>query len=213
MNKDFYDNAYAQGVTPWVIGGPQLAVVQAEREGWFTGPVLDLGCGAGENTIFLTRAGYETFGVDISEAAIDLARAKAVAEEVQPWFVVGDALRPAELELPARRWATVLDCALFHIFDAADRAAYVRSLAGLLEPGGHVVVLAMSTDGPHFGPEVDDEVIRAAFAEPDWEVEVLRPSSFRGRISHERETGITGLSIGDPLDVPARLARVRFRVR
>lgn len=211
MNKEFYDNAYASGVTPWVIDRPQPAVVEAERRGWFTGPVLDLGCGAGENTLFLSRAGYETSGVDIAEGAIELARARAAAEAVSPWFVVGDVLRPAELELPARRWATVLDCALFHIFDAAGRAAYVRSLAGLLEPGGHVVVLAMSTDGPHFGPEVDDEVIRAAFGRPDWEVEELLVSSFRGRISHERQTGITGLSIGDPLDVPARLARVRRR--
>ncbi|WP_089917745.1 class I SAM-dependent methyltransferase [Lentzea albida] len=209
MDKDFYDQAYASGVTPWVIGRPQPAIVEAEEKGWFTGPVLDLGCGTGENALFLSRAGYEAVGVDIAEGAIETARAKAAAEDVAPWFVVGDVLRPAELELPARRWATVLDCALFHVFDAAGRAAYVRSLAGLLEPGGHVVVLAMSTDGPHFGPEVDDEVVRAAFAEPEWSVEELLTSAFRGRISHERETGITGLRIGDPLDVPARLARVR----
>lgn len=123
--------------------------------------------------------------MDIAEGAIGQARAQAAAEDVAPWFVVGDVLRPAELELPARRWATVLDCALFHVFDAAGRAACVRSLAGLLEPGGHVVVLAMSTDGPHFGPEVDDEVVRAAFAEPEWSVEELLTSAFRGRISHE----------------------------
>ena len=122
---------------------------------------------------------------------------------------MGDALRLEEAGLPARAWSTVLDCALFHIFGAADRAEYVRSLAALLEPGAHVVVPAMCTDGPGFGPEVDDDVIRAAFRAPLWEVEDLRTSSFRGRISHRQETVITGLSAGDPLDVPARLARVR----
>ncbi len=53
--KALFDDAYRDGTPPWVIGEPQPAVVALEREGWVRGKVLDIGCGAGEHTILLTR--------------------------------------------------------------------------------------------------------------------------------------------------------------
>ncbi|MFZ0214993.1 MAG: class I SAM-dependent methyltransferase, partial [Candidatus Dormiibacterota bacterium] len=61
-----FDEIYAAGTAPWVIGEPQPAIVQLEREGAIRGRVLDAGCGAGEHTILLTRLGYDVLGVDAS---------------------------------------------------------------------------------------------------------------------------------------------------
>ena len=41
--------------------------------------ILDAGCGAGRNLVFLLREGYEVFGVDADAHAIDAVRRMAQA--------------------------------------------------------------------------------------------------------------------------------------
>ncbi|WP_018333800.1 class I SAM-dependent methyltransferase [Actinomycetospora chiangmaiensis] len=204
-----FDDAYRAGDPPWVIGAPQPAIVDLERDGGIVGPVLDLGCGAGEHTVLLARLGYDVLGADASPAAVDRARATAAAAGVEAAFVVADAFDPARLG----RFATVLDSALLHVFDADDRARYARALTDVVEPGGRVVVLALSTRGPGFGPQIDDDAVTAAFAESDWRVESLGPATYRGRVTHPDQGRVTGAAMGDLVDLPAVLARVRRRER
>ncbi|WP_433798877.1 class I SAM-dependent methyltransferase [Actinomycetospora sp. CA-084318] len=200
-----FDEAYRIGEPPWVIGEPQPAVVELERAGGIVGPVLDLGCGAGEHAVLLARHGYDVLAADASPTAVDQARDRARASGVDVSFVVADAFDPAGLG----RFATVLDSALFHVFDAADRARYARALTTVVEPGGQVLVLALSTRGPGFGPQIDDEDVDAAFTGPDWRVEDLRPSTYRGRVTHPDQAAGTGAGVGELVDLPAVLARVR----
>ncbi|NYD35235.1 class I SAM-dependent methyltransferase [Actinomycetospora corticicola] len=200
-----FDEAYRTGEPPWVIGAPQPAVVDLERTGAVVGPVLDLGCGAGEHTILLARLGYEVLGADASPAAVELARARARAAGVDASFVVADAFDPAGLG----RFATVLDSALFHVFGAEDRARYAAALTDVVEPGGRVVVLALSTRGPGFGPQIDDDDLTAAFRTPDWHVEEVSTSTYRGRVTHAGQEASTGVALGELVDLPAVLARVR----
>ena len=84
-------------------------------------------------------------------------------------FVVGDVLRLEDLD---RRFASVIDSAVFHVFDDADRARYVASLASVVEPGGVLHLLAFSDKVPgDAGPRrVSQAELRAAFAD-GWEVE------------------------------------------
>ncbi len=200
-----FDEAYRTGEPPWVIGGPQPAVVDLERAGALVGPVLDLGCGAGEHTILLARLGYEVLGADASPTAVELARTRARAAGVDASFVVADAFEPSG----PGRFATVLDSALFHVFDADDQARYARTLTDIVRPGGQVVVLALSTRGPGFGPQIDDEDVPAAFRAPDWHVEDVTTSTYRGKVTHADQEAATGVAIGHLVDLPAVLARVR----
>jgi SAM-dependent methyltransferase len=200
-----FDEFYRSGEPPWVIGEPQPAVVELERAGGITGPVLDLGCGTGEHTILLSRLGYRALGADAAPAAVERARERARLAGVTAEFAVADALDPSGLG----RWATVLDSALFHVFDAADRARYARALTDVVAPDGQVVVLALSTRGPGFGPQIDDEAITTAFATPDWAVESLVESTYRGRVTHADQATATGRAIGELVDLPAVLARIR----
>jgi SAM-dependent methyltransferase len=200
-----FDESYRTGEPPWVIDEPQPAVVALERAGGITGPVLDLGCGTGEHTILLRLLGYRVLGVDAAPAAVERARERARLAGVAAEFAVGDAMAPAALG----QFATVLDSALFHVFDADDRARYARALADVVVPGGQVLVLALSTRGPGFGPQIDDDAVPAAFTAPAWTVETLQESTYRGRVTHDDQARTTGRALGELVDLPALLARVR----
>ncbi|MGH3671736.1 MAG: class I SAM-dependent methyltransferase, partial [Pseudonocardiaceae bacterium] len=198
-----FDQAYLTRTAPWVIGEPQPAVVALEREGWIRGSVLDAGCGTGEHTIQLSRLGYDVLGIDASERAIEQARRNAAEREVAARFAIADALDLGDEPF----YDTIVDSALFHIFNAPDRTRYVRSLHRVCRPGARVHLLALSDTGPGFGPQISDTVVREAFG-PGWIVEDLRSSRYRGVVG-ESHAAALGRSVGDLVDLPAWLARVR----
>ncbi|HYZ69270.1 MAG TPA: class I SAM-dependent methyltransferase, partial [Mycobacterium sp.] len=118
-------------------------------------------------------------------------------------FDVADAMNlPDE---PA--YQTIVDSALFHIFDDADRPRYVRSLHAAARPGGLVHVLALSDAGRGFGPQVSETDIREAFGE-GWVLEALDVTTYRG-IVQEAQADAIGLPVGTRVDEPAWLARAR----
>jgi SAM-dependent methyltransferase len=201
---DRFDEVYVRGGAPWVIGGPQPAVVELEAEGEFGGSVLDAGCGAGEHTIHLAARGYDVLGVDASAPAVVAALANATAHRVIARFAVADALR-----LPPRpRYDTVLDSALFHIFGPADRARYAASLHGACRPGAALHLLALADTGPVFGPRVGQQAIRDAFGE-GWVVERVDVSRYRGVVRRPEDAEAVGRPVGALVDLPAWLARIR----
>ena len=191
-----FDRAYASHTAPWVIDGPQPAVVALEAAGLVGGAVLDPGCGTAEHAIFLTRRGYAVTALDASPVAVAQARANAIRHGVPELTIeVGDARHLTGA------YDTVVDSALFHVFDDADRAAYVGSLARVCRSGALVHVLALSDEGPGFGPQIGRAVITDAFAGGAWQVEEVARSRYRGVVGAGGEHG----------DLPAWLARIRRR--
>ncbi|BBY17034.1 class I SAM-dependent methyltransferase [Mycolicibacterium litorale] len=201
--KSLFDDIYAGGAPPWVIGEPQPAIVELERRGAIRGAVLDAGCGAGEHTILLTERGHDVLGIDFSARAIELARRNAADRGVAARFEVADAMR---LDGDAR-FDTVVDSALFHVFDAADRLRYVDSLRKVCRPGAVVHVLALSDAGRGFGPQVSEDDIRTAFAD-GWRVEAVDTTTYRGVVGPAHADAL-GMPVGARVDEPAWLARVR----
>jgi SAM-dependent methyltransferase len=198
-----FDEAYVSRSAPWVIGEPQAAIVELERNGWIRGKVLDVGCGAGEHTILLTRLGYDVLGVDFAPHAIEHAREIAAEKGVEARFDVADAMNLGD----EPRYDTIVDSALFHIFHDVDRARYVRSLHGACRPDGLVHVLALSDAGRGFGPQVSETVIREAFAD-GWVLEALDTTMYRGIVG-EAHAEALGTPAGTIVDEPAWLARAR----
>ena len=134
---------YAEGIPPWQIDRPQPEVIRLIEQGKFESPVLDLGCGTGDNTIELARHGLVVKGLDAVPEALDRARKKTKQAGLKqsPEFVLGDALRLPESGLKAR---TVLDCALFHTFSDKERKDYIRGLEAVLSQGGRLHILSFS---------------------------------------------------------------------
>jgi SAM-dependent methyltransferase len=177
-----WDASYADGPAPWDTGGPQPAVVRVASRGGFAGRVLDAGCGTGENALHVAALGLPVLGVDVAETALALARRKAADRGIAAEFAPADAL---ELSRLGRRFDTVLDCGLFHTFDAGERSRYVASMASVTEPGGTLYLLCFSDEGPGTGPHpVARDELTAAFDE-GWDVVAVEPERVRTRFSDE----------------------------
>src|SRR4051794_39866636 len=122
--RQVFDAAYEGGAAPWEIGRPQDDVVRLHNRGGFKGKVLDVGCGTGENALFLASKGLEVLGIDRVPAAIEKARAKAEERKIACEFEVADALELAKLK---KTFDTVLDSGLFHVLSDEDRVKYAKA--------------------------------------------------------------------------------------
>jgi SAM-dependent methyltransferase len=179
-----WDASYQDGPAPWDIGRPQPAFVRLAAAGGCTGTVLDAGCGTGENALYVASLGLPVVGVDVAETAVAAARRKAAERGLDAEFAVADALA---LDRLGRRFDTVLDCGLFHSFDADERPRYVASLAAVTEHGGTVHVLCFSDQGPDVGPHpVGRDELRAPFdAGHGWNVRSIEVDRVQTRFHGE----------------------------
>ncbi len=180
---EIFERAYRDGLPPWEIGRAQHEFVALEEAGEIVGDVLDVGCGTGENALYLAGRGHEVWGVDAVPAAIERARQKAEERGVAATFLVADAL---DLSALGRTFETVIDSGLFHALSDADRPRFVRSLAQVLPPGGTCFMLAISdldSEGP-VSLRVTRQEIRTAFAD-GWRVDRIRPAAFESRVRPE----------------------------
>lgn len=176
MARDHFETIY-QGQPPWDVPGPQPAFVGLEEAGVIGSSVLDVGCGTGENALFLASRGHEVWGLDFVEVAIERATAKARQRGLNAHFEVGDALK---LSRGDRTFDTVIDCGLFHVFTDEERPLYVSGLADVVRPGGHVLLLCFSDEEPPGqGPRrVTHQEIRDAFRD-GWKVVEIRAARFQ----------------------------------
>jgi SAM-dependent methyltransferase len=171
-----WDGSYAGPSPPWDIGRPQPAFVRLADAGALTGSFLDAGCGTGEHTILAACYTARALGIDISPRAIEIARRKAVERGLDISFQVVDALRLVTL---GEAFDTIVDSGLFHVFDDAARARYVRAMHAVLRPGGHLHLLCFSDGQPgDWGPRrVAESELRAAFGF-GWRIDSLAPDRF-----------------------------------
>ena len=168
MDVSRFEEAY-KGAPPWDIGRPQPVFECVAEVEPLRGPVLDAGCGTGENALFFAARGFEAVGVDAVAAAVTAARAKAEARGLAAEFLVHDALGLGEL---GRRFGTVVDSGLFHTFGDEERRRYVDSLAAVTSPGSRVYILCFSEhEGGEGGPRrVTQAELREVFGRPPFRV-------------------------------------------
>ena len=180
-----WDAVYTSDSAPWDIGRPQSVWIQLADAGEMIPPILDSGCGTGEHTLLLAERGLEVLGIDIAPAAVEAARAKATRRGVNATFEVDDVLA---LDRLGRRFATVIDSGVFHVFDDSDRVQYVASLTAVLDPGGvlHLLCFSEHTPGTTGPRRVTQAELRAAFA-VGWQVERIETSQFEVRKDYAPE--------------------------
>lgn len=172
---DFFNSAY-EGIPPWDIGRSQKEIIRLAADGEISGRVLDVGCGTGENALYLARLDFEVWGVDATRSAIKKAKEKAKEREISVKFLVCDALK---LHLLQNKFNTVIDCGLFHVFSDEERPIFAASLSSALYPGGNYFMLCFSEHEPgSYGPRrVTQAEIRATFGK-GWKINYIREAEF-----------------------------------
>ena len=172
---DSFESAYL-GTPPWDIGRSQPAIMRLAETGQITGLVLDIGCGTGENVLYLAEHGFVAAGVDGAPTAIRKARAKARRRGLKARFELADAL---DLAVPKQPFDTVIDSGLFHVFSDDDRARFRDSLGRVIRLGGTYYLMCFSDEEPgDWGPRrVTQLEIRSVFSD-GWRVNYIQPSAF-----------------------------------
>jgi 2-polyprenyl-3-methyl-5-hydroxy-6-metoxy-1,4-benzoquinol methylase len=96
--------------------------------------ILDMGCGTGWFTEELAKIGEAT-GVELSEAAVSLARSRYP----HATFTAGNVL---EMSLPAAHFDVVVSLEV--IAHVEDQDAYLEQAARALKPGGYLVITTVN---------------------------------------------------------------------
>ncbi len=175
MDHQLFEQMY-QGQAPWDTGRPQPAIIKLAEAGQIRGSVLDVGCGTGENLLYLAARGHQAWGLDFVPLAIQRAKTKAAQRKVDAHFIVGNAL---ELKNLGQQFDTVIDCGLFHTFADEERPLFVTGLGEVLRPGGLLHTLCFSDEEPGTeGPRrISQQEIRDAF-HGGWKVQQIEAIRF-----------------------------------
>jgi len=143
--EDHFREAYEEGSAPWDIGKPDFNLIQTVT----TTPIapckaLEIGCGTGDNAIWLSQHGFQVVGMDASEIAIEKAREKAAQTNVTCAFVVLDVLKSHVEGAP---FGFAFDRGCFHTMRSSkDRHRFAEQVHGLLADGGLWLSLIGSAD-------------------------------------------------------------------
>ena len=108
--------------------------------------VIDVGGGASTLVDDLVARGLRPTVLDLSAAALAVARTRLAERAVPVEWIVADVTRA---DLPRHGYDLWHDRAVLHFLTEPDAArAYVAQLLHALRPGGHAVIGGFASDGP-----------------------------------------------------------------
>ncbi|HEU4933158.1 MAG TPA: class I SAM-dependent methyltransferase [Pyrinomonadaceae bacterium] len=107
--------------------------------------VLEVGCGLGTDGAQFAKAGAIYTGIDLTDAAVNLARRRFELFQLPGTFRVADAER---LDFPDNTFDIVYSHGVLH--HTPDTAAAVREIHRVLRPGGKAVVMLYHRDSYNY---------------------------------------------------------------
>jgi SAM-dependent methyltransferase len=193
---------------PWDIGAAQPVVIEAERAGRFHGAVLDVGCGLGDNAIYLASQGHQVTGIDAAPTAIEQARQRAQQQGVGVDFAVADATSLAGFE---GRFDSVLDGACYHCLDEDARHAYAAALHRASRPDALLTLFCFpaGSTGLAAAMGVSEENLRTTWGKAAWDITDLRPATYHTNADAQEFITAFGLEL-EP--VPGEAGRLQTPV-
>jgi SAM-dependent methyltransferase len=174
-----FEDRYQTGDLPWDLERPDANLIRSvELFGIKPCNALDIGCGTGDNVLWLAKNGFTATGIDISPKAIEMAQKKSEENSIQADFFTRDILKDT---LPNAPFQLIFDRGCFHTFrKKKQQRLFAKQVHHHLEAGGHWLSLIGSVDDGRLdeGPPKHTalEVVQAV--EPWFEVLSLQQGRF-----------------------------------
>lgn len=141
--SDAYGRIAYRGLIAWSERLQREApLFQRVLAGAPTRRILDLGCGSGEHSRFLTTLGFEATGVDASSAQLEAAR----AAHPEGRYVQADLSALADTVEGGQGGAICLGNTLPHLCEEDQVRAFFSGLAGVLLPGAPFLLQLLNYD-------------------------------------------------------------------
>ncbi|MBV8291773.1 MAG: class I SAM-dependent methyltransferase [Mycobacterium sp.] len=163
------------------------------------GRALDLGCGTGRNTLYLTRHNWNAVGIDMLGRAIDEARSRAVGAAASARFIQGDVTELSDLGI-GDGYNLIVDSGCYYGSPRDQRDAYAAGVTEVAAAGA-LLLMAGFTKIPGVGAGIGEDDLRRRF--DGWHVQANVPVSVGEIIRHTR--------IPFPLKAGLRSGRLEIR--
>jgi methyl halide transferase len=177
--KKRFKERYKTGNIPWDIGKPDFNLIETVTKIPIEScKALDIGCGTGDNSIWLAQKQFQVTGTDVSEVAIETAKEKALKNNVKCTFLVVDFFKD---RIEGAPFGFVFDRGCFHTFDSnKERKKFAKNVASNLEKNGLWLSLIGSADERRQGPGPPQRTANdiVAAVEPYFEILSLFSSHF-----------------------------------
>jgi 2-polyprenyl-3-methyl-5-hydroxy-6-metoxy-1,4-benzoquinol methylase len=135
---------------PWYREDPPDALVELVENGRIQPcRCIDLGCGTGNYSRYLSKKGFTVTGIDISPSAIRIAKESARENGVMCDFITADVLHAGDQIQGTFDFA--FDWEVLHHVFPQKRKRYVESVFSLLNPGGTYLSVCFSDKDTQFG--------------------------------------------------------------
>jgi len=129
---------------PLEVDNQLIKFLKIIRKSLSSGKVLDLGCGQGRHTIFLSQKGFDTYGIDYIERAIVEAKQRAKEKNLDNVnFRVMDVLN---LDFPKNFFDIILDWSVLDHIKPKEWKRYLNNILDVLKIGGFLILTEFSSN-------------------------------------------------------------------
>ncbi|MFH1699438.1 MAG: class I SAM-dependent methyltransferase [Candidatus Zixiibacteriota bacterium] len=135
---------------PWNISSPpKLLINLIDSEKIKPGKIVDLGCGAGNYSIWLAQNRFDVTGIDISSEAILYAKKQAEKSGTKCQFFARNLL--GDLKEFHNGFDLAMDWEVLHHIFPKDRPKYIENVFKLLKANGQYFSVCFSEEDKSFG--------------------------------------------------------------
>lgn len=148
---------------PWHEDKPDKSLVNLLREKKVEiGIALDVCSGAGTNTVYLAKKGFNVTGIDISETATKISKRRAEKAGVLKncKFFSGNIL---DIFLPKENFDFVFDRGCYHHIPKDNKPRFAKIISDSLKKGGKYYLICFSDKNAPWEKNVSKDEIRKNF--------------------------------------------------